>query len=256
MKVAVITGASSGIGKEFVYQIAKENCFDSIWIIARRKDRLDQIRAELGDCIRPIALDLTDDQCISEYSSLLKSEHPDVKLLINCSGFGRFGNYQNIPIRDSVDMIDLNCKSLVHMTELTLPYMSKGASIIQLGSLSAFQPVPYLNTYAASKAFVLSYTRGLNAELKPRGIKTMAVCPGWVKTEFFDHADKTDPTGVTYYNKVYSAHDVVSTALKDMRRGKKDVSIHGLRIKLQVFLVKLLPHRLVMRIWMKQQKHI
>ena len=100
-------------------------------------------------------------------------------------------------------MIDLNCKALVAMTELTLPYMKRGAKLLNLDSLSAFQPVPYLNVYASTKAFVLSYTRSLARELRPRGIRVMAVSPGWVKTEFFDHALQTSNDAVTYYNRLY-----------------------------------------------------
>ena len=151
-------------------------------------------------------------------------------------------------------MIDLNCKALLAIRELSIPYLSDGAEVYQLGSLSSFQPVPYLNTYAATKAFVLSYTRGLKRELRHRGIKLMAVCPGWVKTDFFDRAATSDSDAVTYFNRIYTADAVVKTALKDMRRGR-DVSIHGLPVKLQVLAVKLLPHSLVMKIWLKQQKH-
>ena len=133
--------------------------------------------------------------------------------------------------------------------------MQRGSCVVQLDSLSAFQPVPYLNVYAATKAFVLSYSRGLNVELKPRGIRVMAVCPGWVRTEFFDRAETTSDSAVTYFNVVYEAADVVRTAIRDMERGKKDVSIHGAPVRWQVRLVKLLPHRLVMKIWMRQQKH-
>ena len=103
-------------------------------------------------------------------------------------------------------MIDLNDKALVAMTYKTLPYLKKGSRIYELGSLSAFQPVPYINVYGASKAFVLSFTRSLNAELRPRGIRAMAVCPGWVKTAFFDRA-VTDDT-ITYYNRYYTAGQV------------------------------------------------
>ena len=175
-------------------------------------------------------------------------------LLINASGFGKFGRYDQIPLQDSLDMIDLNCRALVHITQLTLPYLEKGAHVIQIDSLSAFQPVPYLGVYGATKAFVLSYSRSLNAELAPRGIHMMAFCPGWVKTEFFDHAEQTSKTAVTYFNQLFTAREVVACALRDSARGR-DVCVPGFRIKLQVLLTKLLPHRLVMRIWLKQQKH-
>ena len=152
-------------------------------------------------------------------------------------------------------MIDLNCKALVAMSQLTIPYMKRGSKILQLDSLSAFQPVPYLNVYGSSKCFVLSYSRALNRELKTKGIRVMSVNPGWVKTEFFDHATKSSKDAITYFNVMYDAKDVIKTAIRDLYHTKKDVSIHGFQIKAQVLLVKLLPHKIVMEIWMRQQKH-
>lgn len=157
---------------------------------------------------------------------------------MNASGFGRFGTYAEIPLADSLGMLDINCKALVAMTELTLPYMREGAKILQLDSLSSFQPVPYINVYGATKAFVLSYSRALNVELKPRGIHCMAMCPGWVKTEFFDHAIKKGSNAVTYFNIMFTAEDVVRTGMRDLYRGKKDVSIHDFRIRAQVFFIQ------------------
>jgi len=141
------------------------------------------------------------------------------------------------------------------MTRLCLPYMKKGSHILQLDSLSAFQPVPYITTYGATKAFVLSYSRSMNRELKARGIRMMAMNPGWVKTEFFNHAFQTnDGCEVQYFNRLYEAKDCVATGLKDLYHSKKDYSIHGLPVKLQVLGVKILPHRIIMNIWQKQQK--
>ena len=255
MGIAIVTGASSGMGREFVYALDRENKYDEIWVIARRRDRLEALQTEVKTPVVPIALDLTKEESFNTYRALLAAKAPDVKVLVNCSGFGKFGTYKDIDPEVSCEMIDLNCKALVRMTEYTLPYMQKGAHVLQLDSLSSFQPVPYIGVYGATKAFVLSYSRALNVELKPRGIKVMAICPGWVKTEFFARS-RTDCTdAVTYFNVLYEAKDVVATAMKDMYKPKKDVSIHGLPVKLQVLGVKLLPHKLIMRIWMKQQKH-
>ncbi|MBE6679590.1 MAG: SDR family NAD(P)-dependent oxidoreductase [Ruminococcaceae bacterium] len=255
MGIAIVTGASSGMGREFVYALDKENKYSEIWVIARRMERLESLKDECKTKIVPIALDLTVAESFDTYRALLKEQSPDVTVLVNCSGFGKFGTYKDIDTEVACNMIDLNCKALLRMTEYTLPYMNKGSHILQLDSLSSFQPVPYIGVYGATKAFVLSYSRALNVELKPRGIKVMAICPGWVKTEFFERS-KTDCTdAVTYYNVMYEAKDVVATAMKDMYKKNKDVSIHGLPVKLQVLGVKLLPHKLVMKIWMKQQKH-
>lgn len=255
MKIAVITGASSGMGRELVKQVAKKERFDEIWVIARRVDALESLKKEVKAKIRAIALDLKKPESFQNYENLLKEEKPQVAMLGNCAGYGKFGRYDQISLDDCMGMIDLNCKALVAMTQLTLPYMKRGSKILQLDSLSAFQPVPYLNVYGSTKSFVLSYSRALNRELKTKGIRVMSVNPGWVKTEFFNHATMTSNDAVTYYNVMYEAKDVIKTAVHDLYHTKKDVSIHGLQIKLQVLAVKFLPHKLVMNIWMKQQKH-
>ena len=253
MKIAIVTGASSGMGREFVRQLHNYIHPDEIWAIARRKSVLEELAAETDIPVRPIALDLGKETSFSQFSALLAEIKPEVALLVNAAGFGKFGDLEAIPMEDDLSMIDLNCKALVAMTRLCLPYMHRGSHILQLDSLSAFQPVPYITTYGATKAFVLSYTRACNAELKPRGIRMMAMNPAWVKTEFFNHAFQTN-NRVQYFNYVQEAKDVVAIGLKDLYRSKKDVSIPGLGVKLQVLGVKLLPHKLVMKTWMNQQK--
>lgn len=255
MRIAVITGASSGMGRELVKQVSKKEHFDEMWVIARRAEALESLKGEVKVKLRPIALDLTKQESFESYKEILEKVKPEVTMLGNCAGYGKFGRYDQISLQDCFGMIDLNCKALVAMTQLTLPYMKRDAKILQLDSLSAFQPVPYLNVYGSSKSFVLSYSRALNRELKTRGIRVMSVNPGWVKTEFFDHATATSSDAVTYYNVMYEAKDVITTAVRDLYHSQKDVSIHGLPVKLQVFAVKFLPHKLVMDIWMKQQKH-
>lgn len=255
MSIAIITGASSGMGRELAIQISEKERFDEIWVIARREDALESLKDVIQTKVRPIALDLVKPESFKEYEELLAREKPDVAFLANVAGFGKFGRFDQIALQDCMDMIDLNCKALVAITQLTLPYMKKGSRILQLDSLSAFQPVPYINVYGSTKSFVLSYSRALNRELKTSGIRVMSVNPGWVKTEFFDHATQSSNDAVTYYNVMYEAKDVIQTAIRDLYHTKKDVSIHGLQVKLQVWAVKFLPHKLVMNIWMKQQKH-
>ena len=250
MRIAVITGASSGMGREFVKRIQASESLDEIWVIARRAERLEELAASLNTKTRCLVLDLSIEESLDSYATLLKSENPEVAVLVNGSGFGKFGAFCDIPLEEQLNMIDLNVKALVAMTYLTLPFMKQGSRIYQIDSLSSFQPVPYIGVYGATKAFVLSFSRALGVELKKRGIRVLAVCPGWVKTEFFDRAVRDDT--IIYYNHFYTAEQVVSRAMKDMARGK-DVSICGFRIRLQVFFTKLLPHRLVMKIWCRQQ---
>ncbi len=255
MKIAIVTGASSGMGREFVLQLGKYVQVDEIWVIARRAAALESLKAEVTTPIRPIPMDLADAASFDAMESLLAAEKPNVKLLVNAAGFGKFGACHRISAEDECKMIDLNCKAVLMMTRLCIPYMAPGSHILELDSLSAFQPVPYITTYAATKAFVLSYSRSLNRELKEKGIRVMAMNPGWVKTEFFNHAFQTNGGNeVQYFNRLYEAKDCVATGLKDLYRSKKDYSVHGLPIKFQVLLVKLVPHRFVMTIWQNQQK--
>ena len=255
MKIAIVTGASSGMGREFVTQLESYISVDEIWVIARRRAALEALNGLTRATLRPIPLDLCEKESFETLSALLEAEKPDVKLLVNAAGFGKFGSWDKVSVADDLKMIDLNCKALVAMTRLVLPYMGANSHVLQLDSLSAFQPVPYLNTYAATKSFVLSYTRGLNRELKGTGIRMMAMNPGWVKTEFFDHAMQSDPESkVQNFSHVYEARDVVASGLKALYRSKVDFFVHGLPFSAQTLLVKFVPHRLVMSIWQAQQK--
>ena len=255
MNIAIVTGASSGMGREFVLQLSDYVKVDEIWVIARRAEALESLKDEISVPVRPVALDLLDENSFEKLQELLAEEKPNIRLLVNAAGFGKFGAYHRVSIKDDCRMLDLNCKALMVMTRLCLPYMAAGSHILQLDSLSAFQPVPYITTYGATKAFVLSYSRAMNRELKPMGIRMMAMNPGWVRTEFFNHAFQTNEgSEVQYFDRLYEAKDCVATGLKDLYKTKKDYSVHGLPVKLQVMAVKLLPHRLVMNVWQNQQK--
>ena len=254
MNIAIVTGASSGMGREFVRQLSAWVQVDEIWAIARRTDALEELKKETAIPVRPVALDLLKEESFETLETMLEAEKPVISLLVNAAGFGKFGAYHKVSIADDCRMIDLNCKALVVMTRLCIPYMGKSSHILQLDSLSAFQPVPYITTYGATKAFVLSYTRAMIRELKGTGIRMMAMNPGWVKTEFFDHAMKTNAGEVQYFNILYEAKDVVATGLRDLYNTRKDYSVHGLPIRNQVRAVKLMPHSIVMKIWLNQQK--
>ena len=255
MNIAIVTGASSGMGREFVLQLSEYVKVDEIWVVARRLDALESLKEEVSIPVRPIALDLCEAESFDTIAKLLETENPSIKLLVNAAGFGKFGAYHKVSLTDESRMIDLNCKALVLMTRLCIPYMEKDSHILELDSLSAFHPVPYITTYGATKAFVLSYSRAMNQELKSKGIRIMAMNPGWVKTEFFNHAFQTnDANEVQFFDRLYEAKDCVATGLKDLYRSKKDYSVHGLPVKIQVALVKLIPHSIVMKVWLNQQK--
>ena len=251
MKIAVITGASSGMGRDFAIAIDKEYELDEIWVIARRKERLESLANHCRAKVRPLAMDLLDKESFSVYSELLAELKPEVQFLVNAAGFGLFGDFTEMNMRKQLDIIDLNAKALTAFCHMTLPYMPDGSNIINLASNSSWQPVPYMNVYAASKAYVMSFSRALGMELRKRRIHVMAVAPGWIKTEFFDTAIHDDT--ISYFDRYYTSQQVIDRAMKDLRK-KRPVSILGLPVRMQVRLVNHLPVSLVMKTWCRQQR--
>ena len=252
-KIAVITGASSGMGRRFAETLREWGHFDEVWAIARRADRLEELRESVEYPVRAIALDLTDRSSFDTYAALLKEEQVEVALLVNASGFGKFCAAMDTELSVNLNMVDLNCQALMAMCQLTVPYMPKGGRIINIASVAADQPIPYINVYAATKAFVLRYSRALNRELKSRGIGVTAVCPFWTKTEFFGRAvDSSEEPVVKKYIAMYEPDQIVGRAWRDAKRGK-DVSRYGFKARGQSLLTKIVPHSIVMDVWMGQQ---
>jgi hypothetical protein len=250
MKIAVVTGASSGMGREFVYALDKDEQFDEMWVIARREERLLELKEKCRAKIRPIVLDLQDRASFEVYKALLEEHKPEISVLVNAAGFGLFGTFTDMDMDKQLDIIDLNSRALTAMCHMSIPYMSHGSRIYNMGSMSSWQPVPYINVYGASKAYVLNFSFALGVELKDKGIRVMAVCPGWITTEFFDHAVHDDT--IKYYNRYYGPEQVVAKALKDMKKGKR-ASVLGFPERVQVKLVKHMPTGFVMKTWCKQQ---
>lgn len=250
MNIAIITGASSGMGREFVSAVDKAYTLDEIWVIARREERLRELQSQCRTTIRPLPLDLLDRTAFTALSDLLKEVQPSVQLLINAAGFGLFGMFTEMNMDEQLDIISLNAGALTAITHLCLPYMSEGSAIVNLASNSSWQPVPYINVYGASKAYVMSFSRALGMELRHRMIHVMAVAPGWIKTEFFDRAVH-DGT-IQYYDRFYTAEQVVDKAMRDLKK-RKAVSILGFPVRLQVAAVKHLPVSMVMKTWCRQQ---
>ncbi len=250
MKIAVITGASSGMGREFVYAVDREFALDELWVIARREARLHELQDRCASKIRALPWDLSEKESYEAYRALLAAERPEIRLLINAAGYGLFGTFEEMDLESQLGIADVNDKALTAFCLLSLPYMREGSAIINLGSNSSWQPVPYLAVYAASKAYVLSFSRSLGRELKTRGVHVMCVCPGWIKTEFMDTAVHDDT--IRYYDRWYTPEQVIAQAMKDLRK-RKTVSILGAPVRRQTRLVKHLPVDLVMDIWCRQQ---
>lgn len=197
-KIAIITGASSGLGEEFTKQISKAYDYDEIWIIARRLEKLDALAQKINTeknakLIKPIAMDISSKDSVYTFKQLLEDEHEslgmvgsgiEIGLLINNAGFGTYGTFEESSLSKEMSMIDLNCTTLTGFCHIALPYLTKDSVIINTASLAAFLPLGNFAVYAASKAYVLSFSIALAAELKDKGVKVCALCPGSVSTEF------------------------------------------------------------------------
>ena len=250
MKIAVITGASSGMGREFVYAVDREFELDELWVVARRKERLEELQGKCRTKVRALPWDLSDEESYAAYKALLAEKQPEIRVLVNAAGYGLFGTFEEMELSAQLGIVDVNDKALTAFCLLSLPYMKEGCAIVNMGSNSSWQPVPYIAVYAASKAYVLSFSRSLGRELKKRCIHVMCVCPGWIKTEFMDTAVHDDT--IRYYDRWYTPEQVIAQAMEDLRK-KKKVSILGAPVRRQTRLVKHLPVDLVMDVWCRQQ---
>ena len=221
MEIAIITGASSGLGTWYARLLDSEG-LDEIWLVARREKRLATIAQLLTTRTRILACDLTDPSSIAGLAHLLaETEQPEVRWLINAAGFGRISSCAELPADDAARMVDLNCRAAVLLTGAALPFMGAGSHIMNICSCAAFQPLPSLALYAATKAFLLSYTRALSSELAPQGILVTAVCPYWIRdTEFITHAEQTDTArALRHFPCAGAAETVARRALRAAKNG-------------------------------------
>ena len=188
MKIAIVTGASAGLGREIVRQI--EAVFPEIeqyWLIARRQNRLKELAASLpegrAECL---PLDLCDPMSFITLQEKLAAEQPEVALLVNNAGCGYLGSIGEVETSTQTRMIDLNLRALTAVTNITVPFMAPGSRILNVSSIAAFCPTPRMTVYSASKSYVSAFTIGLAEELKPKGITATAVCPAPMQTEFLE----------------------------------------------------------------------
>lgn len=245
MRIAVITGASMGLGREFARQIPK--CYrslDEIWLIARNTDKLEEVKQELtsvnGVYCRLYNSDLLQDEVYNHLQRDMEALKPDIRILVNAAGFGKNASVMATDVKILTDMIQLNCQALTRLTSQCIPFMSGGSRIVNLASAAAFAPQPGAAVYAATKAYVLNYSRALGKELAENGIFVTAVCPGPVDTNFFDTAGTLK---IPAKQKLMAKPEqVVRKALLDVRR-RRSISIYGAVMKGAKLAVRLSPDR-------------
>ena len=255
MAIAIITGASSGIGADFARELKLQAGIEEFWFVARRKERMEELASELGVRANIICVDLSSKEGIDTVKNELATKKPEVKFLVNAAGFGNFGSFDQLDEGIIEKMIDLNDKALVLITHMTIPYMVPGGRIIELGSGSCFTPLPYFNVYASSKAFVLHYTKALNYEIKKYSLRATCFCPGWVETEFIGKA--TADTKVTAPKKtkpLLSSKKVVAGCVRASIKGRA-MYVTNWYTKMQHVLFKLVPDFILTRLWLGLVKH-
>lgn len=252
-KIAIITGASSGFGKEFVKLLLDEPEISEIWAIARSGDKLWQLSQEFGQKIVAIPADLSDKESYDTLRKRLETTHVSVQYLVNNAGYAKLCAYDDLSVDESLNMIDLNIGAVVALGLICIPHMPSGSHILNIASQASFFPLPYQNLYSSTKTFVRNYTRALNVELKERGSCATAVCPGWMKTALFDRCLIGAKKAATNFFGIVEPDVVARKALKDAKKGK-DISVYGLYVKLTHLLSKLLPQRVMMKLWLRQQK--
>lgn len=247
-KIAIVTGASSGMGREFVLQLDQQaRQLDEIWVIARRTGKLFELDAQINRKLVVCPADLSKYEDIKGIQRLLVKEKPVISVLVNAAGFGVHGTTEELECDFQLGMVDVNCRALTAVTRICLPYMAKGGRIINMASAAAFVPQPKFTVYAASKSYVMSFSRALHEELAPKKISVTAVCPGPVDTEFF-HRDNCD-INKTFYKRVVMAKPdaVVRQAMADAA-ARRTVSVYGPLMNVFRVVTKLLPHRLLLLI--------
>ena len=248
MRTAIITGASTGLGREFVRQLAdvfpEVECY---WLIARRADRLQEVADSLPEKkVECLSLDLCDTMSFMALQEKLVSEQPEVALLINNAGCGYLGNIGEVDTASQTRMVDLNVRALTAVTNIVVPFMGPGSCVLNVSSIASFCPNPRMTVYSSTKAYVSSFTVGLAEELKSKGITATAVCSGPMKTEFLDLGNITG-NSKTFETLPYC--DQVQVAGGALRAARAGRTIYTPRLFYKTYraLAKVLPVKLMVK---------
>lgn len=259
MQTALITGASGGIGAAFAKELAQRQYH--LILVARSEAKLQQLakqlQAEYHIPVEVIVQDLTRPTAATAVFNAVTQKGLTVNLLVNNAGFGDYGVFADRPRERQVEMIQLNIIALVELTHLFLAGMRErqSGSIINVASIAAFQPIPYLSIYAASKAFVLSFSESLWAENKPKGVRVIAVCPGPTESDFFSVAEFPMPTASEGQKTALTpAAEVVKQALDALAKNKPTVVTGGFMNHVIANLHRFLPREAFVKLLEKQFK--
>lgn len=248
-KTALITGASAGLGVEFARLFAKDKT--SLVLVARREDRLQQLKNELetgfGVKVDTISLDLTLPHSVSRVLEFLERHHIEIEYLVNNAGFGQAGSFSAVPLKRNLSQIDLNARSLTELTYQLLPSMirKKSGRILNVGSTAGDQPGPFMAVYYASKAYVNSFSEALHYELKGTGVTVTLSCPGPTFTEFAEVASV--PNMKMFQMNAMPADVVAHQAYRAMMKGTRRIT-HGARNKAGSQLNRLAPKSTALKI--------
>ena len=248
MSIAIITGASAGLGQSFFHSLQRRHPdLSGIWLIARRRQRLEELAADSPIPVTVLPLDLTDPAAYDALAAKLAQEKAVVRILINNAGVGELDNIADSTWPVQSRMVDLNCRALTAVTTLTLPYMERGGFVLNVCSIASFCPNTRMTVYSSTKAYVMSFTKGLREELKPLGINALAVCPGPMKTEFLDAANITDRSKM-FKTLPYSDPAIVADRAVVLAGRGRCVYTPKLLFKFYRVLAKLVPHSVMMKL--------
>ncbi|MEM9809142.1 MAG: SDR family oxidoreductase [Cyanobacteria bacterium P01_D01_bin.56] len=257
MKTALITGASSGIGAEFARQLAAKK--RDLVLVARSQDKLNQLAEQLQQqhSIRAhvISQDLTEPNAAASVARQIEELGIVIDLLINNAGFGDYGSFSESLLERQTSMIQLNISVLVELTHAFLPAMieRQNGDIINVSSIAGFQPMPYWSVYAASKAFVLSFSEALWAEVKDKGVKVLALCPGPTESNFFKVANVSKNSEISSnLNQLDSVTNVVKSALGALESGQPNMVTGGLMTQMIANIPRVLPRDVLVDLVEKQ----
>ena len=248
MSIAILTGASAGLGQSFFRSlVARHPDLDGIWLIARRRERLEQMAEGCPIPVTVLSADLTDPAVYDQLGEKLKADGVRVKILINNAGLGELDNVIDSDWRTQGRMVDLNCRALTAVTTVVLPFMERGGFVLNVCSIASFCPNTRMTVYSSTKAYVMSFTKGLREELKPHGINALAVCPGPMRTEFLDVANITDRSKM-FKTLPYSDPDKVADRALVLAGKGRCVYTPKLLFKFYRLLAKSVPHCIMMKI--------